>query len=219
MPTSGWHGTTDSPPCAPTWRRCPATGPARSLGTRRQPDGPRASPSGATSSRVPAGCATLDSLRAGTAALPTAPAKPELATATGETVGLATRARGGARVGRGPGEGLLHREGRLQRRPRPSGQRRAALRAADPARVAHVHLARDRPHRHAARVPAGPADGGVGHRGRARRARRARRRRQRGPALPVGLVRVLQRSRRERLGGAEDPAPRLIPTGVSPPIS
>src|SRR5262245_17675905 len=73
MPTSGWHGTTDSPPCAPTWRRCPATGPARSPGTRRQPDGRRASRSGGTSSRVPAGCATLDSLPAETAALPTLP--------------------------------------------------------------------------------------------------------------------------------------------------
>ena len=40
-----------------------------------------------------------------------------------------------ARLGRRPRQGVLRRPGRLQRRPRPPGERRAALRAAHPARI------------------------------------------------------------------------------------
>ncbi len=48
------------------------------------------------------------------------------------------------------------------------------------------------------------------HRGRARGARGPRRRRERRAGVPLGIVRVLQRSRRQRLGRAAAPATRLI---------
>ena len=56
---------------------------------------------------------------------------------------------------RRPREALLHRAGRLRRRPRPPGQRRAALRAAHPAGLRLLDHDRHRGHRRRARLGAG----------------------------------------------------------------
>ena len=63
------------------------------------------------------------------------------------------RARADLRPGlrRGPGEGLLRRPGRVQRRPRPPGQRRAALRPAHAARVGVLDRDRHRREREPSR--------------------------------------------------------------------
>src|SRR5919108_3521063 len=68
---------------------------------------------------------------------------------------------------------------------------------------------RERGRGHAAGLGAGPSAGRVRHPRRAGRARRAWSRRGRRAGVPVGLVRVLQRSGRERLVGPADPAARL----------
>src|SRR5262249_45307904 len=116
--------------------------------------------------------------------------------------GLEARADRRPGLGRRPRQGLLRRAGRIQRRPRPHGQRRDPLRAADAARLCVL----DRPRRGhlvgRAGLAAGAADRGAGRRRRARRARGPRRRGQRRAGLPMGLVRLLQRPGRQRLGPA-----------------
>ncbi|CAA9488731.1 MAG: possible lyase, partial [uncultured Solirubrobacteraceae bacterium] len=120
--------------------------------------------------------------------------------------GLEARARGGSRLRRRSRQGLLHRAGRLQRRPRPTGQRRVALRAAHAAGLGLLDRDRHGDHRCAAGLCAGHAARRHRHRGGARPSRPGGGRGGRGPGLPVGPVRLLQRPRRQRLGGAADPA-------------
>ena len=135
--------------------------------------------------------------------------------------GLQARADRGARLRRRPRQGVLRRPGRLQRRPRPPGQRGHALRAAHAARLGVLDLDR--------RGLTDAAPGSV--KGlqlvvddiEAARAELAGRGVDvsRDPALPVGCVRLLLRPGRERLGGPgsdRDPSrsSRLAEYSVNP---
>src|SRR6266508_5105705 len=128
--------------------------------------------------------------------------------------GLATRAGAGPRLRRGPGEGLLHREGRVPPGPRPPGHRRAPIRPADASRFGLLHRPGNGARRHAARIRQGPPAGGPGHPRSARRAPGTRAGGRRGPGVPLGLVRLLQRPGRQRLVRPADP-PSLTNPGES----
>src|SRR3954471_15016306 len=95
---------------------------------------------------------------------------------------------------------------RLQRRPRPPGHRRPALRAAHSAGLGV--LDRDRAaDQDGPGLGRGPSGGGRERGRRPRGARRARRRGERSPGVPLGPLRLLQRPGRQRLGRAgADPA-------------
>ena len=198
-------------PCAPTCWRWPATRRRRGRATRRPPAGPRACPSSATSSHAPPGCATTDRFHAGAAALPTAPAKPELATATGEIVEWRLELVQVPVSDVDRAKSVLHRQSRLQCRPRPPGERRDALRAADATR-SPTSIA----------IGAGITDMAPGSLqglqmvvadiDAARAELVARTSTSATSSTSMGIVRLLQRSRRERLGRASDPA-RLAARG------
>ena len=117
----------------------------------------------------------------------------------------------GPRLRRRPGDRVLPRPGRIRAGSRPPGERgsSASCSSRRPARRARSRSARASPTPRRAR--SGPADRGR-RRGRgARGARGSRRRGRRGPGLPLGPVRLLQRPRRQHLGGAADPAAGVRP--------
>ncbi|CAA9576654.1 MAG: possible lyase, partial [uncultured Thermomicrobiales bacterium] len=106
-------------------------------------------------------------------------------------------------------QGVLHGPGRLRRRPRPPGPRRAPLRPAHPARLRLLGRPRDRDHGDGAGVGPELPDGGRGRPGGARRTGGAGRGRERGRGAGLGLVRLLQRPRRQRLGAPATSTPHL----------
>ena len=106
---------------------------------------------------------------------------------------------------------LLHRQGRLQCRPRPRvSDEIRFVQLTPPGSACSIALGEG-----IVEAPPGSAQGlqlvVVGHRGGSRRARRAWGRGQRRPGVPLGLVRLLQRPRRQRLGRAADTRPATSP--------
>src|SRR5215207_510078 len=104
----------------------------------------------------------------------------------------------------GLGGSLLHREGRLQPRPRPQGQRRGSLRSADASLFGLFDRPGDRDLAVRAWFRPGYTDGRLEHKRRTRGAGRAGCGGQRDPGVRLGLVRLLQRSGRQQLGRATD---------------
>src|SRR5215207_1403722 len=119
--------------------------------------------------------------------------------------GLQARVGPDPRLRRGPGEGLLRREGglrcgsRRQRRHRPQGERRKARRTVDSSRLGLLDRFWDRDLGHAAGLRPGPTLGRFGYRGGACGARQPRGGGRRGTGPRGCPVRSLQRSGRERL--------------------
>src|SRR5918994_3735354 len=149
------------------------------------------------------------------------PTSPASAPPAKDTPRHGDEARAGPDPGdrRRPGQGLLHRPGRLRGRPRRALRRVVPGRPADPARLRLLDLHRGRHRRDAPRLRPGPPPGRPRHPHRPGRPAQPRGRGQRGPGherprQAHRLLRLLQGPRRQQLGPPA--APLLGPSGGPP---